>query len=89
MLDESEMTASELNRRLRRLKAGVLPLAYSIRWMQGKDRVVNLPEDACIVGFFHDWQRDGLGVYIWSETYPEVPEYQMMEIVDLIVERMP
>lgn len=67
----------------RRLKMSSLPAVYGISWLQGKYRLVGLPDDAVIVGFFHDYHHDELGIYIWSSTFQVVERGQMLDRIYL------
>lgn len=72
----------------RQIKFATIPNEYACGILSGRTRIINLPEDAEIAGYFHDWLRDGLGVYIYSSTYPRVEPCLEIGRVELIYQRV-
>ena len=72
---------------MNRVKYTMINRYDAIRFLIGKSKYKGFPEDGIITGFFHDYTRDALGIYVKSDTFPDVKPGEALEYFEITLEK--
>lgn len=72
-----------------RLAICLIPRRGLLEILEGRARIVGLPEDVRIVGLHQEFRQDGLALHLWSASYaPVEPGAMIPEELRLQFERI-